>query len=98
MSEIQAIVAVTPGHPAIIKRPYPTLPLADYILVCPTAWAINPADAYYSTLEGQDGCQLGADFAGVVLEVGSGVTKDLKVGDRVAGALNGGYDDQVEAL
>lgn len=90
MSTIKAIVAVTPGNPAIINRPYPSLPADDYILVRPTAWAINPADAYYSNLEGQDDSQLGADFAGVVLEVGAGVTKGLKVGDRVSGALNGG--------
>lgn len=90
MSTIQAIVNVTSGNPTITTRPYPSLPADDFILVRPTAWAINPADAYYSTLEGQDDTQLGADFAGVVLKIGEGVTKELKVGDRVSGAVNGG--------
>lgn len=90
MSTIKAIVTITPGNPAIVTRPYPSLPADDYILVRPTAWAVNPADAYYSTLEGQDDSQLGADFAGTVLDIGKGVTKILKVGDRVSGALNGG--------
>jgi NADPH:quinone reductase-like Zn-dependent oxidoreductase len=33
---------------------------------------------------------LGCDAAGIVVEVGSKVTKDWKVGDRIAGGAHGG--------
>ena len=36
--------------------------------------------------------QIGCDYAGVVEEVGSKVTKDLKKGDRVCGFCHGGNE------
>jgi len=52
MSVVNAIVAVFPTNPQIVTRPYPTLPADGFLLVQPTVWAINPADAYYASLEG----------------------------------------------
>lgn len=63
----------------------------DCILVRPMAVALNPTD--WKTVTGQraeDNCILGCDYAGVVMEVGSAVSKDWKVGDRAFGCSHGG--------
>ncbi|HTY29596.1 MAG TPA: polyketide synthase dehydratase domain-containing protein, partial [Mycobacterium sp.] len=68
-------------------------PDAGEIEVAISASSINFADvlAAFGRYPAYDGKQpeLGLDFAGVVTEVGSGVT-DLRVGDRVAGVRPGG--------
>lgn len=38
----------------------------------------------------------GCDFAGTVVAVGDGVTKDLKPGDRIAATTHGGNSSQTE--
>ena len=55
--------------------------------------ALNPTD--WQTLDevpkvGVEYSLLGCDAAGIVVEVGSEVTKDFKVGDRIAGMAHGG--------
>lgn len=90
MTTIQAVVNVGKGVAELQNVPYPTLPGDEYILVKATAWAINPDDVYKLDLPEEDTCagtRVGADFAGHVLEVGSGVTKGFKKGDRVAGMV-----------
>ena len=88
---IKAIVNVSPGVAGIQEVPYPELE-SQYIIVKPTYWAINPDDVYHLDLEGNESCagtHVGSDYAGLVVEVGSGVTKDFKKGDRIAGWVTG---------
>lgn len=69
----------------------PPLP-DDYILVQTAAVALNPTDWTTLDASGDAGTLVGCDYAGVVLAVGSSVTKSFKVGDRVAGIGHGGND------
>ncbi|WZH42999.1 chaperonin 10-like protein [Fusarium acuminatum] len=87
----QGIVNIGPGQAEVQEITIPELE-PDYIKVKPTAWAINPDDVYHLDLEGEESCAgslVGSDYAGTVVEVGSGVTKDFKVGDRIAGVISG---------
>lgn len=89
---MKAIVNVTPGRAEITDVPYPSLPNEGYIIVKPTAWAINPVDPWHVDLEGDAscaGCYAGSDYAGIVVEVGTGVTKSFVKGDRIAGWTRG---------
>lgn len=91
MSTIKALVNIS--NEATLKDvPYPTLTADDYMIVKGTAWAVNPADYKLLKLQGfadTYDTQIGFDYAGVVVEVGSGVTRDFKKGDRVAGTSTG---------
>ncbi|KAM0547475.1 hypothetical protein ACHAPJ_010348 [Fusarium lateritium] len=91
MTTIRGIINVAPGQARIQDIAIPELE-PDYIKVKPTAWALNPDDVYHLDLEGEESCVgtvVGSDYAGTVVEVGSGVTRDFKVGDRVAGVISG---------
>jgi NADPH:quinone reductase-like Zn-dependent oxidoreductase len=91
MTTTRGIVNVSPGHAEIRQIPVPELE-PGYIRVKPTAWAINPDDVYHLGLEGEESCAglpMGSDYAGTVVEIGPGVTRDFKVGDRVAGIVSG---------
>lgn len=93
MTPNRGLVTVSPGRAELVDLPYPTLPRDDYIIVKGTAFAVNPSDhAHIDMTDEQScaGCHVGCDYAGVVVEVGPGVTKDFKKGDRIAGAANGG--------
>ncbi|EXA46263.1 hypothetical protein FOVG_06991 [Fusarium oxysporum f. sp. pisi HDV247] len=91
MTTTKALVNIRPGHAEVQDIPVPALE-PGYIRVKPTAWAINPDDAYHLGLEGDESCVgavVGTDYAGVVVEVGPGVKRDFKVGDRIAGGVSG---------
>lgn len=62
----------------------------DCLLVKPAAVALNPTD-WKSVKNGRarDGCIVGCDYAGVVVAVGSAVTKPWSPGDRVFGCGHG---------
>ena len=67
-------------------RPLPKL-RPGYLLVKVVAVAINPSDVLMIDLKiAPPGSLAGADYAGVVLEVGSNVQRDFKPGHRVCGA------------
>ena len=89
MATIKAIVSAAPNKPEIRNVPYPTLRSQDNVIVQTKAVSINPVDVIFSGMDFTAGCHVGWDFAGVVVEVGSGVTKDFKPGDRIAGSING---------
>ncbi|KEF57716.1 uncharacterized protein A1O9_05634 [Exophiala aquamarina CBS 119918] len=62
-----------------------------FVLIKVAAVALNPTDwkhLEYNLVD--DGCLIGCDFAGQVVEIGEGVRKDLSRGDRVAGVAHGG--------
>ncbi|KAF5715459.1 toxD [Fusarium mundagurra] len=91
MTTTKALVNIGPGHAEVQVIPVPALE-PGYIRVKTTAWAINPDDAYHLGLEGEESCVgtvVGIDYAGVVVEIGPGVERDFKVGDRIAGGVVG---------
>ena len=61
-----------------------------YVLVKPKAVALNPTDWRHIDYLATPGAIVGCDYAGEVLEVGAGVTKQFKPGDRIAGFVHGG--------
>ncbi|EXF80076.1 zinc-binding dehydrogenase, partial [Colletotrichum fioriniae PJ7] len=88
----QAVKTIEAGVAKVVDAPVPALPADDYILVKTTAVAINPTDWKHVDLADKAGCVgiwVGCDYAGVVEEVGKGVTKDFKKGDRICGPVNG---------
>lgn len=56
------------------------------------AVSINPVDAEHVASRASEGCGVGCDFAGVVSNIGEGVTS-VKVGDTVAGGVGGSNVD-----
>jgi NADPH:quinone reductase-like Zn-dependent oxidoreductase len=90
-------VAVQKGKAVVINdRPKPQL-RDGFALIKVAAVALNPTDwkhLEYHLVE--DGCLVGCDFAGTVVEVGRGVNKELSAGDRVAGVAHGGNSVQHE--
>ncbi|KAH0436835.1 hypothetical protein CcaCcLH18_04161 [Colletotrichum camelliae] len=92
MAQNQAVKTIEAGVAQVVDAPVPKLPADDYILVKTTAVAINPTDWKHVDLADKAGCVgiwVGCDYAGIVEEVGSGVTKDFKKGDRICGPVNG---------
>ncbi|PVH76609.1 putative zinc-binding oxidoreductase ToxD [Cadophora sp. DSE1049] len=86
---MQAIQLEARGGPAVFvtTRPIPTLP-PDGLLIKTVAVGLNPhelldIDAPWSISDAGD--LLGCDYAGIVEEVGSAVTRNFKKGDRVCG-------------
>ncbi|KEY74795.1 hypothetical protein S7711_09844 [Stachybotrys chartarum IBT 7711] len=91
MTTTRGIINIAPGQAEIQQIPSPEVE-PGYIKVQPTSWAINPDDVYHLDLDGEESCAgtlIGSDYAGVVVEVGPGVTRDFKVGDRIAGVISG---------
>ncbi|KAG7137213.1 Protein TOXD like protein [Verticillium longisporum] len=90
----QAVKTITAGNAQVVDVDIPKLPADDYILVKTTAVAINPTDWKHVDLADKMPCEniwVGCDYAGVVEEVGSGVTKAFKKGDRICGPGQGLY-------
>ena len=86
----KAIVMVEKGKATIQEVPKPKL-RDDYVLVKVNAVGINPTDWKHIDFEVADaGSRMGCDYAGVVEEVGSKVTKTFKKGDRISGVVHGG--------
>ncbi|KAL8388036.1 hypothetical protein RB595_009500 [Gaeumannomyces hyphopodioides] len=91
---VRAVVIKGQGQAAIEEVPTPRL-RDEYILIKTTAVALNPTD--WKHVEGTFGAgRVGCDYAGVVVEVGKGVTKDFKPGDRIAGFCHGSNKSELE--
>ncbi|GAW20672.1 hypothetical protein ANO14919_101800 [Xylariales sp. No.14919] len=90
MSTNKAVVLVEKGKAEIRELPLPKLE-PGHILVKVHAVGLNPTD--WKNIDNADpyrfNTRSGCDYAGVVVEVGPGVTKDIKVGDRSSGAVFG---------
>merc|ERR1712093_494909 len=84
MSQNTVIATQKPGEAAAVQAPVPAL-RDDYILAKVKAVALNPTDWKHVAWLTPEGARIGCDYAGVVEEVGSKVTKPFKKGDRVAG-------------
>ncbi|KAK0372379.1 TOXD [Colletotrichum limetticola] len=92
MAQNQAVKTVSAGNARVVDVLVPGLPAADYLLVKTSAVAINPTDWKHVEAADHAGCVgswVGCDYSGVVVEVGPGVTKGFKVGDRICGPVNG---------
>ncbi|EFE41546.1 oxidoreductase, zinc-binding dehydrogenase family superfamily [Trichophyton verrucosum HKI 0517] len=61
----------------------------DMIIVKTAVVSVNPVDTKMEAGFSKPGLIGGCDFAGVVVAVGSGVKRNVKVGDRVSGAVMG---------
>ncbi|QGA21042.1 hypothetical protein EYB26_008752 [Talaromyces marneffei] len=91
---MKAVVAHNNAPALVTDRPVPKL-RDDYILVKPVAIALNPTDWKHAAFGlAAEGGLLGCDFAGIVEEVGSKVTKKWQKGDRIAGVAHGGNSVQ----
>ncbi|KAF7879130.1 hypothetical protein EAF04_000329 [Stromatinia cepivora] len=86
-----AIVVQKPGESKAAEASIPKL-RDDYILVKTKAVALNPTDWKHVEWLTSNGARIGCDYAGIVEEVGSAVTKDFKKGDRVCGFCHGGNE------
>jgi len=84
-----AIVIKATGDARLEEAPIPKL-RDDYILVKVKAVALNPTDWKHIDYLADPGARVGCDYAGVVEEVGSKVTKPFKKGTRVSGFCHGG--------
>ncbi|KAK1448474.1 TOXD [Colletotrichum cuscutae] len=92
MAQNQAVKTVSAGNAQVVDVLVPGLSAADYLLVKTSAVAINPTDWKHVEAADHAGCVgswVGCDYSGVVVEVGPGVTKGFKVGDRICGPVNG---------
>ncbi|WPG99979.1 chaperonin 10-like protein [Acrodontium crateriforme] len=68
-----------------------------YLLAKVDSVALNPTDwKHINGNRAAPGGIAGCDFSGTVVEVGSGVTKSLKPGDRIAGTTHGANFSQPE--
>ena len=56
-----------------------------YVLVRTVAVALNPTDWKHIDTFAIEGALVGCDYSGYVTKIGPGVTKNWKVGDRIAG-------------
>lgn len=89
----RAVIATAVGEAVVKEVPIPKIS-EGYLLVKTKAVALNPTDwkSLHTPSGDNIGRKLGCDYAGVVEEVGPGVTKPFKKGDRVAGIAFGAKD------
>lgn len=88
----RGIVKLAQGKAELTSIPIPKV-LDTFILVKTVAVALNPTDwqtVDEAPMPGVAPSLIGCDAAGIVIEVGRGVTKNFKPGDRVAGFSHGG--------
>lgn len=93
----RGIVKLAQGKAALTTLPIPKV-LDTYLLVKTVAVALNPTDwqtVDEAPMPGAAPSIIGVDAAGIVVEVGKGVTRDFKPGDRVAGFSHGGQTSSV---
>ncbi|KAI1066505.1 hypothetical protein LB506_008103 [Fusarium annulatum] len=93
---MKAVVAQNKAPVLVTDRPQPNL-RPEHVLIRTVAVALNPTDWKHAALGiAADGNLLGCDFSGIVVEVGSAVTKPLRPGDEVLGVAHGGCPEQPE--
>lgn len=90
MTSQKAIICTAVGKVEVQTAPIPKPP-EGFVLVKTTAIAVNPTDwkSIYNPQGIAVGTRPGVDFAGVVEQVGEGVTRAWKKGDKVCGSAFG---------
>ncbi|KKY16485.1 putative zinc-binding oxidoreductase [Diplodia seriata] len=92
---MKAIKIQGEGKASVVDAPIPQL-RPGTALVKTEALALNPTDwKHIAFVGGTEGCTAGCDYAGVVQDVGPGVTS-IKKGDRIAGWTHGGNQNNKE--
>lgn len=90
MGMTRAVVVIEGGKVAAIREVSIPRIRDEWVLVKVKAVALNPADWKHIDYGASDaGSRIGFDYAGIVQDIGSKVTK-FKKGDRIAGAVHGG--------
>jgi NADPH:quinone reductase-like Zn-dependent oxidoreductase len=86
---MKAVKISPPGKAVVVNdAPIPELPSPEWVRIKVVAVALNPTD--WKHVKGMKvPATVGCDFSGVVEEIGSAVTKDLKKGDRVYALAHG---------
>ncbi|OQV09348.1 Alcohol dehydrogenase GroES-like domain-containing protein [Cladophialophora immunda] len=79
----------------VTDRPAPRL-RPGYLQVEVKTVAMNPTDHKHIDTWNNKGVLAGCDFAGVVSKLGSGYSKEWKVGDRICGFVHGGNELEPE--
>ncbi|TGJ84293.1 hypothetical protein E0Z10_g4471 [Xylaria hypoxylon] len=94
MSTTKAVVITEKGKVEIKELPLPKLEAGQF-LVKVRAVGLNPTDwkSLDNASPGHFGARSGCDYAGEVVEVGPGVTRDIKKGDRRSGFVFGANPD-----
>ena len=87
---MKAIQIVRRGQAEVQEVAAPRL-REGYVLVRTRAVALNPTDwkHVHNHNRGLVSCRVGCDYVGTVEEVGPGVAKEFRRGDRVAGWVHG---------
>lgn len=89
MAAQKAVVITAPNQATVVSnRSLPKL-RHDCILVKTVSVALNPTDWKSIEHRSATGVLVGCDYAGIVEEVGKGVNKTFKPGDRVCGFVHG---------
>ncbi|KFA51281.1 hypothetical protein S40293_04399 [Stachybotrys chartarum IBT 40293] len=87
---MKAVVNRESGHAELVSdQPLPALP-EDHILVKVEAVALNPIDWMKIDNFHAPGAIQGADYSGIVQDIGPAVEKKFEKGDRVFGFVRGG--------
>lgn len=90
LPEVQKAFKVKSAGSASLETSAPVPePKGDQLLVRVVAVGLNPHDWKSLDMSPMPGATWGCDFSGEVVSIGSGLTKDFRVGDRVAGATPG---------
>ncbi|KAI9727308.1 MAG: hypothetical protein M1828_006927 [Chrysothrix sp. TS-e1954] len=79
------------------STPLPKLDKPGYVLVKVSTVALNPTDWKSADKAETSNHTVGCDYCGTVVEVGQGVTKDFKKGDRIAGFIHGIKSNDTES-
>ncbi|KAI0173370.1 putative alcohol dehydrogenase [Hypoxylon sp. FL1284] len=93
---MRAIEAIRKGLVEIREVPRPSL-RDGWLLVKVKAVAINPVDCTHIDWRAVPGSRTGLDFAGTVEELGRGVSRPFKKGDRVSGWVLAGDLNDIKA-
>ncbi|KAF2677842.1 putative zinc-binding oxidoreductase ToxD [Lentithecium fluviatile CBS 122367] len=84
---MKAVKILSPGRALVVTDAIPPKPSPTDLLIKVIAVALNPTD--WKHIEFGIPATVGCDFAGVVEEVGSAVTRPFKKGDRIWSAVAG---------
>lgn len=89
-------ITINNNKASISTIPLPTL-RPTYLLAKVDSIALNPTDwKHINGARSAPGGISGCDFSGTVVEIGPEVTKELKVGDRIAATVHGANFSQKE--
>jgi NADPH:quinone reductase-like Zn-dependent oxidoreductase len=86
---MKALIVQEPGVAKVENNVKEPSLRPDYVKVKTVAVALNPTD--WKTLDeiGRPGCIVGCDFSGIVVDIGSDVKAEVKIGDKIWGFNHG---------